>query len=484
MELKSLAEIINDLERRTYSTRELTEHYINAIEVNESHLNAFISRNFEAALNRADEIDQLRSKGEAPPLGGLPIAHKDIYCTEGLRTTAGSKILENFEPPYSATVVSQLERNGAITLGKTNMDEFAMGSSNENSFFGPAKNPWNLSKIPGGSSGGSAVAVAAGLCAAATGTDTGGSIRQPAAMCGITGIKPTYGRVSRWGIIAYASSLDQAGPMTHSAEDAAIVLRAMSGFDPKDSTSIDAPVPDYQSTLNDSIEGLRIGLCREYFGNGLDSEIESCIESAIKVLESKGAVVSEISLPTVKHAIPAYYVIAPAEASANLARYDGVRFGYRCEEPKDLADLYLRSRSEGFGHEVQQRIMVGCFALSAGYYDAYYGKAQQVRRLIKNDFMEAFENVDLILGPTTPSTAFGIGEKTDDPVSMYLQDIYTVTSNLVGVPALSIPAGFVSGLPVGMQLIGNYLTEARLLNVAHQFQLETDFHQQRPGVQP
>lgn len=483
MEQKSLAEILRDLERKTYSSRELTQHYIDKIESSDENLNAYISRNFEAALNRADEIDLLRSKSSAPALGGLPIAHKDIYCTEGLRTTAGSKMLENFEPPYSATVVNQLDHHGAITLGKTNMDEFAMGSSNENSFFGPAKNPWDMTKIPGGSSGGSAVAVAAGLCAAATGTDTGGSIRQPAAMCGITGIKPTYGRISRWGIIAYASSLDQAGPMTHSAEDAAILLRAMSGFDPKDSTSIDAPVPDYQASLNDSIEGLRVGLCREYFGDGLNADIEATIKNAIKVLEKKGAIVSEISLPTVKHAIPAYYVIAPAEASANLARYDGVRFGFRCDEPVDLADLYLRSRSEGFGAEVKQRIMVGCFALSAGYYDAYYGKAQQVRRLIKNDFMSAFEQVDVILGPTTPSTAFPIGEKTDDPIAMYLQDIYTVTSNLVGVPAISIPAGFVSGLPVGMQLIGNYLTEARLLNIAHQFQLETDHHKQRPGDQ-
>jgi aspartyl-tRNA(Asn)/glutamyl-tRNA(Gln) amidotransferase subunit A len=481
MDKKTLAEIINDLDRKAYSSRELTQHYIDAIEAKNETLNAFISLNFEAALKRADEIDQLRAKGEAPALGGLPVAHKDIYCTEGLRTTAGSKILEHFVPPYSATVVNKLADNGAITLGKTNMDEFAMGSSNENSFFGAAKNPWNETKIPGGSSGGSAVAVAADLCAAATGTDTGGSIRQPAAMCGITGIKPTYGRVSRWGIIAYASSLDQAGPMTHSAEDAAILLKAMAGFDPRDSTSIDTPVPDYQATLNDSIEGLRVGLCREYFGEGLNKEIESSISAAIKVLESKGAIVSEISLPSVKHAIPAYYVIAPAEASANLARYDGVRFGYRCENPKDLADLYLRSRSEGFGHEVKQRIMVGCFALSAGYYDAYYGKAQQIRRLIKNDFISAFEKVDVILGPTTPSTAFGLGEKSDDPIAMYLQDIYTVTSNLVGLPAASIPAGFVSDLPVGMQLIGNYLSEAKLLNVAHQFQLETDFHQQRPG---
>lgn len=486
MEQKSLVEMLKDLDNKTVSSRELTEHYISAIEARDGLLNAFITRDFENALARADAIDEMRAKGSAPDsvqsLAGIPIAHKDIYCTKGVRTTAGSKILENFIAPYSSTVSSQLEDSGAIMLGKANMDEFAMGSSNENSYFGPARNPWDTEKIPGGSSGGSAVAVSAGLCAAATGTDTGGSIRQPAAMCGITGIKPTYGRVSRWGIIAYASSLDQAGPMTRSAEDAALMLRVMAGFDPKDSTSINTPVPDYQSSLNDSIEGTKIGLCKEYFSDGLDENIAKAIDAAVKVLESKGAVISEVSLPTVKHAIPAYYVIAPAEASANLARYDGVRFGYRCKEPKDLADLYLRSRTEGFGTEVKQRILVGTFALSAGYYDAYYGKAQQVRRLIKNDFMEAFNSVDVILGPTTPSTAFNIGEKSNDPVEMYLQDIYTVTSNLVGLPAASIPAGFSQGMPIGMQLIGNYLSEAKLLNIAHQFQLETDYHLKTPEV--
>ena len=481
MKQRTIVEILKDLDNKTYSSRELTQDYIDAIEAKDKVLNAFITKDFEAALARADEIDQLRSKGDTLLLAGVPIAHKDIFCTEGVRTTAGSKMLENFIAPYSSTAVSQLADSGAIMLGKANMDEFAMGSSNENSFFGPARNPWDITKIPGGSSGGSAVAVAAGLCAAATGTDTGGSIRQPASMCGITGIKPTYGRISRWGIIAYASSLDQAGPMTRTAEDAAIMLRVMAGHDPKDSTSIDAPVPDYQASINDSIEGLRIGLCKEYFGDGLDDNIARAIQSAISLLESKGATITEVSLPTVKHAIPAYYVIAPAEASANLARYDGVRFGYRCDEPKDLADLYLRSRTEGFGAEVKNRIMVGCFALSAGYYDAYYGKAQQIRRLIKNDFMEAFKSVDVLLGPTTPSTAFNLGEKVDDPISMYLQDIYTVTSNLVGLPAASIPAGFSNGMPIGMQLIGNYLSEATLLNVAHQFQLETDFHLKSPG---
>jgi aspartyl-tRNA(Asn)/glutamyl-tRNA(Gln) amidotransferase subunit A len=486
MEQKSLVEMLKDLDKKTVSSRELTEHYIRAIEARDDLLNAFITRDFENALTHADAIDAMRAKGSlvagVPNLAGIPIAHKDIYCTKGVRTTAGSKILENFIAPYSSTVSSKLEDSGAIMLGKANMDEFAMGSSNENSYFGPARNPWDTQKIPGGSSGGSAVAVSAGLCAAATGTDTGGSIRQPAAMCGITGIKPTYGRVSRWGIIAYASSLDQAGPMTRSAEDAALMLRVMAGFDPKDSTSINAPVPDYQSSLNNSIEGTKIGLCKEYFSNGLDEDIAIAIDVAIKVLESKGAIISEVSLPTVKHAIPAYYVIAPAEASANLARYDGVRFGYRCKEPKDLADLYLRSRTEGFGTEVKQRILVGTFALSAGFYEAYYGKAQQIRRLIKNDFMQALSSVDVILGPTTPSTAFNIGEKSNDPVEMYLQDIYTVTSNLVGLPAASIPAGFSKGMPIGMQLIGNYLSEAKLLNIAHQFQLETDHHLKTPGV--
>tara|TARA_R110002072_G_scaffold2252_4_gene18643 strand:+ start:10000 stop:11454 length:1455 start_codon:yes stop_codon:yes gene_type:complete len=482
MEQKSLVDILKDLDNKKYSSRELTQHYIEVIQARDNLLNAYITRDFENALVRADKIDQLRAEGNAPALAGIPIAHKDIYCTEGVRTTAGSKILENFIAPYSSTVTSKLDSNGAIMLGKANMDEFAMGSSNENSYFGPARNPWDTEKIPGGSSGGSAVAVAAGLCAAATGTDTGGSIRQPAAMCGITGIKPTYGRVSRWGIIAYASSLDQAGPMTRSAEDAALMLRAMAGFDPKDSTSINAPVPDYQSSLNDSIEGIKVGLCKEYFSEGLDQDIAKAIDEAVKILEQKGAVISEVSLPTVKHAIPAYYVIAPAEASANLARYDGVRFGYRCRDPKDLNDLYLRSRSEGFGDEVKQRILVGCFALSAGYYDAYYGKAQQIRRLIKNDFMSAFDSVDVILGPTTPSTAFNLGEKSNDPVEMYLQDIYTVTSNLVGLPAASIPAGFSKGMPIGMQLIGNYLSEGKLLNIAHQFQQETDFHLRTPEV--
>lgn len=481
MVAKTLSQLVADLQKGDYSSRELTQHYIDEIEKHDASLNAFITTDFESALTQADASDNARAQGESKPLMGIPIAHKDIYCQSGVRTTAGSKILGDFVAPYSATVVENLDRAGAISLGKTNMDEFAMGSSNENSFFGPAKNPWDTTKIPGGSSGGSAVAVAAGLCAAATGTDTGGSIRQPAAMCGITGIKPTYGRISRWGIIAYASSLDQAGPMTRSAEDAAIMLSAMAGHDPRDSTSINEPVPDYRMGLNDSIEGLRIGLCKEYLTEDLNLDIEQAIQRAVSVLESKGAIISEISLPNVKQAIPAYYVIAPAEASANLARYDGVRFGYRCENPKDLNDLYLRSRTEGFGQEVKQRILVGCFALSAGYYDAYYGKAQQIRRLIKQDFMSAYQSVDLILGPTTPSTAFSIGEKNTNPVDMYLQDIYTVTSNLVGLPAISMPVGLAQGLPIGMQLIGNYLDEQRLLTTAHQFQKETDFHLQEPG---
>ena len=480
MEYLTVAQILEDLDQGKYSSRELTEHYIKQIEAKQN-LNAFVTCDFEKALSQADAQDALRQSGKAAPLSGLPIAHKDIFCTEGMLTTAGSKILGNFVPPYSATVASKLESQGAVLLGKANMDEFAMGSSNENSFFGPVLNPWDNERIPGGSSGGSAVAVAADLCAAATGTDTGGSIRQPAAMCGITGIKPTYGRISRWGIIAYASSLDQAGPLTRSAEDAAILLEAMCGQDVRDSTSIPEPAPSLRTSLNDPIKGLKVGVCREYMSDELNPDMAAVIHQAIEVLKEQGAEIVEVSLPNVGHAIPAYYIIAPAEASANLSRFDGVRFGYRCENPKDLADLYQRSRSEGFGTEVKQRIMIGSFALSAGYYDAYYGKAQQVRRMIKNDFMQAFEQVDLIVGPTAPNPAFKIGEKTDDPTDMYLQDIFTVTANLVGLPAASIPAGFIEGLPVGLQLIGNYLDEATLLKVAHSFQQATDYHTKVPG---
>ena len=475
---QSIKDILSALDARKYSCRELVEHYL--ARVANSQLNAFISVNPEEALAQADLSDAARAAGNAPALSGLPIAHKDIFCTEGTKTSAGSRMLDNFVPPYSATVVENMRRAGTISLGKTNMDEFAMGSSNENSYYGAVKNPWDIDRVPGGSSGGSAAAVAARLCIAATGTDTGGSIRQPAAMCGVTGLKPTYGRISRWGMIAYASSLDQAGPIARSAEDVAILLNIMAGYDPKDSTSLNTPVPDYTAGLNNSLQGLKIGVCKEYFSEGLDTEIEQAIQVAIKQFESTGAIISDISLPMSQHAIPAYYVIAPAEASANLSRYDGVRFGYRCEDPKDIADLYKRSRSEGMGKEVKHRITVGSFALSAGYYDAYYRKAQQIRRLIKNDFLQAFSEVDLIIGPTTPSPAFKIGEKSSDQISMYLQDIYTITSNLAGLPAGSVPVGFSQNLPVGLQIIGNYLEEDRILNLAHQFQLATDWHTQVP----
>ena len=477
---QSIREILNSLDKKEYSCRELVDHFIARASDANASLNAFITDTYETARNEADHMDTLRSNGTAPSLAGIPIAHKDIFCTRGVKTTAGSLMLDNFVAPYSATVVEKLNAAGTISIGKTNMDEFAMGSSNENSHYGPVKNPWSEKVVPGGSSGGSAAAVAARLCVAATGTDTGGSIRQPASMCGITGIKPTYGRISRWGMIAYASSLDQAGPMTKSAEDAAILLNIMAGYDEKDSTSAEQPVPDYTKCLNEPLKGLKLGFCKEYFGDGLDPKIEIAIQTALRQFEAQGAEIIEISLPSSKHAIPAYYVIAPAEASANLSRYDGVRYGYRCETPVDLEDLYKRSRSEGFGDEVKQRIIVGSFALSAGYYDAYYKKAQQIRRLIKNDFAQAFEQVDLIIGPTTPSTAFNLGEKTSDPISMYLQDIYTITSNLAGLPAGSFPVGMEAGLPFGLQIIGNYFDEGRILNLAHQFQLESDWHRLTP----
>jgi aspartyl-tRNA(Asn)/glutamyl-tRNA(Gln) amidotransferase subunit A len=475
---QSISEMMRALGRGDYSVRELVSHHLDRI--SNENLNSYITVDGENALSQADEIDALRAEGNAPKLAGIPIAHKDIFCTKGIKTSAGSKMLDNFIAPYDSTVSTKLKAAGCISLGKTNMDEFAMGSSNENSYYGPVKNPWALDRIPGGSSGGSAAAVAGRLCAAATGTDTGGSIRQPAAMCGITGIKPTYGRISRWGMIAFASSLDQAGPLARSAEDASLLLEAMSGYDSKDSTSIDKPVPPFSSLLNESLQGLRIGICTEHFDKGLHPDITNAVQSALKFFEAAGASIHNIELPSTKYAIPAYYVIAPAEASANLSRYDGVRFGHRCESPVNLADMYKRSRSEGFGKEVKQRIMVGSFTLSAGYYDAYYRKAQQIRRLIKNDFLSAFKDVDLIIGPTTPSTAFKIGEKNNNQIDMYLQDIYTITSNLAGLPAASIPVGFSQGLPIGMQIIGNYFDEARILNLAHQYQKETDWHQKRP----
>jgi len=476
---RSLSQQLDDLDKGEYSSVELTQTYLDRIE-NHQSLNAFVSLS-ENVLDEARQADQLRAAGERKPLLGIPIAHKDIFCEAGVRTTAGSKMLDNFISPYDSTVVSLLRNAGALSLGKTNMDEFAMGSSNESSYFGAVKNPWQVDRVPGGSSGGSAAAVAARLCAAATGTDTGGSIRQPAAFCGVTGIKPTYGRVSRWGMIAYASSLDQAGPLATTAEDCARLLSVMAGADEKDSTSSAVQVEAYSKSLSHDLKGKKIGLCLEYM-EGLDPAMSRIIEEAMAVLSTLGAEFIDISLPTSPMAIPAYYIIAPAECSANLSRYDGVRFGYRCENPENLEDLYKKSRSESFGQEVKNRIMVGAFALSAGYYDAYYKKAQQIRRLIKNDFLEAFKSVDAILGPTTPGPAFKIGENADDPQAMYLQDIYTISANLAGLPAISLPAGFIGNLPAGIQLIGNYFEEATLLNLGHQFQTQTDWHKQTPEL--
>jgi aspartyl-tRNA(Asn)/glutamyl-tRNA(Gln) amidotransferase subunit A len=473
---QTIAELAAGLRARTFSSRELTEHYLERIARLDPRLNSFITVADEQALAAADAADARIGAGAAGPLTGIPIAHKDIFCTEGIRTSCGSRMLDNFVAPYSATVVEQLRQAGAVMLGKTNMDEFAMGSSNETSFYGPVRNPWDTARVPGGSSGGSAAAVAARLCAAATGTDTGGSIRQPASFCGITGIKPTYGRCSRWGMIAFASSLDQAGAMARSAADAAALLTAMAGFDPRDSTSADQPVPDYRAGLDRDIAGLRIGLPKEYFGAGLDSAVAASVQSAIKEYQRLGASITDISLPNAPLSVPVYYVVAPAECSSNLARFDGVRYGHRCAEPRDLEDLYKRSRAEGFGAEVKRRIMIGTYALSAGYYDAYYLKAQQIRHLISDDFRRAFERVDVIMGPTSPTTAFELGAKTDDPVAMYLNDIYTIATNLAGLPGLSIPVEPADGLPVGLQIIGNYFDEGRLLNVAHALQRHTDWH--------
>ncbi len=478
----SVTGICQGLARGEFSSVEITQDYLARIQQHNPVLNCFISVTEELALEQARQADAIRSAGNAGPLNGVPIAHKDLFCTDGVRTSCGSRILDNFVAPYDATVIEHFKRDGAVMLGKTNMDEFAMGSSNENSFYGPVANPWNIQQVPGGSSGGSAAAVAAGLAPAATGTDTGGSIRQPAAFCGITGIKPTYGRVSRYGMIAYGSSLDQGGPFARSAEDCALLLQTMAGFDHRDSTCSEEAVPDFSARLAQGIEGVKIGLPAEFFAEGLDSHLAAVIDTAIAELRKLGADIKEISLPNTGLSIPTYYVIAMAECSSNLSRFDGVRFGYRCENPVDLEDLYKRSRGEGFGAEVKRRILIGTYALSAGYYDAYYLKAQQLRRMIKDDFQSAFEKVDLILGPTTPGVAFRIGAKTDDPVSMYLQDIYTISLNLAGLPGMSLPVGFVDGLPVGMQLIGNYFDEAGLLAVAHSYQQVTDWHLQTPDI--
>ncbi|MBV1950653.1 MAG: Asp-tRNA(Asn)/Glu-tRNA(Gln) amidotransferase subunit GatA [Cycloclasticus sp.] len=477
---KSLRQLSDSLQKKELSSVELTQYFLARIKRLDTSLNSVITLNESAALVAAEQADKQLQNGLGGLLTGIPLLHKDIFCTEGLRTSSGSKMLDNFIAPYTATTVQQLQQSGAVMLGKTNMDEFAMGSSNETSFYGGVKNPWDLQRVPGGSSGGSAAAVAARLAPLASGTDTGGSIRQPAAFCGITGIKPTYGRVSRYGMIAFASSLDQAGAMAKSSEDAAIMLQAMSGFDPKDSTSVDRPVDDLLQNIGRSLKGVRVGLPKEFFTEGLDSDVCEKVTEAIDVLKSAGAIIKEISLPNINLSVPAYYVVAPAECSANLSRFDGVRYGYRCDEPKDLEDLYKRSRGEGFGDEVKRRIMMGAYVLSAGYYDAYYKKAQQVRRLIQQDFVKAFEEVDIIASATAPSVAFKAGEKTDDPVSMYLSDIFTIGVNLAGLPGMSVPCGFVDQMPVGLQLIGNYFDESRLLNVGHQYQQMTNWHDMIP----
>jgi aspartyl-tRNA(Asn)/glutamyl-tRNA(Gln) amidotransferase subunit A len=478
----TVAQLMHGLSEKQFSSEELTRAFLDRIEALNGSLNSFITVDPDSAINAARKADEQRASGTARALTGVPVAHKDIFCTAGMKTSCGSRMLDNFVPPYDATLIQRFHEQGCVLLGKTNMDEFAMGSSNENSFYGPALNPWNTQCVPGGSSGGSAAAVAAGMAPAATGTDTGGSIRQPAAFCGITGLKPTYGRVSRLGMVAFASSLDQAGPMARTAEDCALMLNVMAGHDPGDSTSATESVPDYTAALEGSLEGLRIGLPSQYFGSGLDAQTGQCIEEALKVLEQRGAILKEVSLPHSDLTIPTYYIVAPAEASTNLSRFDGVRYGYRCENPVDLHDLYTRTREEGFGDEVKRRILVGTYALSAGYYDAYYRKAQQARRLIRQDFLDCFENVDIIAGPTTPGPAFALGAKSDDPVSMYLEDVYTLAVNLAGLPGMSVPAGLVDGKPVGLQLIGQHFGESTLLNVAHQFQLATDWHLQQPQL--
>ncbi|UCG71798.1 MAG: Asp-tRNA(Asn)/Glu-tRNA(Gln) amidotransferase subunit GatA [Chromatiales bacterium] len=480
----TIAELAGQLAAGDTSSRELTEATLARIEAADADLNAFINVCAEAALAEADAADARRARGEAGPLTGVPFAHKDIFCTRGVTTTCGSHMLENFVPPYDATVVARLKDAGLVTVGKTNMDEFAMGSSNETSYFGAVRNPWDTACTPGGSSGGSAAAVAAGLVPAATGTDTGGSIRQPAALTGVTGLKPTYGRVSRFGMIAFASSLDQAGVLALTAEDAALVLQAMAGFDPHDSTSTDAPVADYAASLNNELKGKRIGVPGEFFDAGLDPACEQAVRGALAEFEQLGASVVDVSLPHLGLSVPTYYIVAPAEASSNLSRFDGLRFGHRAAGAETLEELYKKTRQEGFGAEVKRRIMTGTYVLSAGYYDAYYLKAQQTRQLIADDFRQAFETVDLIAGPTTPTPAFRLGEKTDDPVQMYLNDIYTIGVNLAGLPGISVPCGFADNLPVGLQLIGPHFGESVVLNFAHQYQQATDWHQQVPGDAP
>jgi len=478
---KTIAELSAALAAGDVSSLDLVAAYLDRIRRLDDGLNSFITVDEEGARAAAREADERRQRGDAGPLTGVPIALKDIFCTEDIKTSCGSRMLDNFAPPYDAHVVSQFKAAGAVILGKTNMDEFAMGSSNEASYYGAVRNPWDGHAVPGGSSGGSATAVAARLAPGATGTDTGGSIRQPAALCGISGLKPTYGRVSRYGMIAFASSLDQAGPMARSAEDLALMLEVMAGLDERDSTSADRVVPHYSEALGQSLEGVTIGLPKEFFGEGMDDGTREAVNAAVAEYERLGATMREVSLPSSHLAVSAYYVIAPAEASSNLSRFDGVRYGYRCDNPQGLEDMYKRSRGEGFGPEVKRRIMVGTYALSAGYYDAYYRKAQQVRRLIRDEFVQALAEVDVLLGPTAPTPAFDIGSKSEDPVQMYLSDVYTIAVNLAGLPAVSIPAGESEGRPVGLQLIGDYFDEGRLLNVADQFQRVTDYHQRAPA---
>jgi len=481
----TVAELAAGLKSRRFSSLDLTLHFLGRIERLAPALNAFVTVTADRALDDARRADERLARGEGGPLTGVPIAHKDIFCTDGILTTCSSRMLSNFVAPYDATIVERWRSAGTVLLGKTNMDEFAMGSSNETSYYGPVRNPWDPSRVPGGSSGGSAAAVAACLAPAASGTDTGGSIRQPAALTNLTGLKPTYGRVSRYGMVAFASSLDQGGVLTRSAEDAALLLGAMAGFDPRDSTSVDAPVPDYVAELGTPIQGLRVGVIREFFDTGLEPRVAALVQQAIDLLRTRGATIREVSLPALPLSVPTYYVVAPAECSSNLSRFDGVRFGHRCDEPRDLLDLYRRSRGEGFGAEVKRRIMTGTYVLSAGYYDAYYLKAQKVRQLIAADFARAFGEVDVVIGPTAPTPAFELGAKTSDPITMYLNDIYTIGANLAGLPAISVPCGFVQegghDLPVGLQLVGPHFSESRLLSVSHQYQQATDWHRRIPS---
>ena len=477
---QTLTQLATGLAQRDFSSVELTEALLGRIDIHGQTLNAFITVTAEQALAAAQRADDAHAAGDAGVLNGLPLVHKDIFCTRDVLTTCGSKMLENFVSPYDATIVERLGTAGAVVLGKTNMDEFAMGSSNETSYFGNVRNPWNLDCSPGGSSGGSAAAVAARLAPAATGTDTGGSIRQPAALTGTVGLKPTYGRVSRYGMIAFASSLDQAGVITRSSEDAALLLGVMAGFDERDSTCIDHPVPDYVAGLSTPLKGLRVGIVRQHFDEGLDEQTGAAVKESLKVLESQGAILTEVDLPNIDMSVPTYYVVAPAECSSNLSRFDGVRFGHRASDPEDLFDLYCRSRGEGFGAEVKRRIMTGTYVLSAGYYDAYYLKAQQVRALIADDFNKAFADVDVIAGPTSPTPAFKLGDKTDDPITMYLNDIYTIGANLAGLPGISTPCGLVDGLPVGLHLVGPHFGEETILRCAHQYEQLSDWHQACP----